>query len=66
MYRNGVKFAETSSQLDMDALLNIITPIEYWFTAVGGWGIVRGYDKAFTDSEALGQYNAQKSRFGLP
>lgn len=65
MYRNGVKFAETSSQLDMDGFFNLIDPIEYWFTSVGGWGIVRGYDKAFTDLEALGQYNAQKARFGI-
>tara|TARA_B100000963_G_C22590747_1_gene655360 strand:+ start:490 stop:1407 length:918 start_codon:yes stop_codon:yes gene_type:complete len=38
---------------------------EFWFTAQGGWGVIRGYDKELTAAEVLGQYNAQKVRFGI-
>lgn len=38
---------------------------ERFFTAQGGWGVIRGYDRALTATEVLGQYLAQKSRFGI-
>lgn len=65
MWRNGVRFAEKYSNIDYSGNYSLITPVEKWLIATGGWGVVRAYDKAFTDADALGQYNAQKGRFGI-
>ena len=65
MWRNGVRFVERYSSLNYAGAFILINPVEKWLMATGGWGVVRGYNKAFTDAEALGQYNAQKGRFGI-
>tara|TARA_A100001035_G_C27652579_1_gene439946 strand:- start:297 stop:878 length:582 start_codon:yes stop_codon:yes gene_type:complete len=65
MYRNGVRFVERYSSLNYAGAFILINPVEKWLMSTGGWGVVRGYNKAFTDAEALGQYNAQKGRFGI-
>lgn len=65
MWRNGVRFVEKYSNIDYSGNYSLIPPVERWLIATGGWGVVRAYDKAFTDADALGQYNAQKGRFGI-
>ena len=71
MYRNGTVFYDVTSSINYyvsyNAFLSSIFKIyEQWFHYSGGWGVMRGYNKVFTQAEVTGQYNAQKSRFGLP
>jgi hypothetical protein len=70
MYRNGTVFYDVTSSINYyvsyNAFLSSIFKIyEQWFHYSGGWGVMRGYNKVFTQAEVTGQYNAQKSRFGF-
>tara|TARA_B100002052_G_scaffold173864_1_gene158242 strand:- start:256 stop:1158 length:903 start_codon:yes stop_codon:yes gene_type:complete len=70
MYRNGTLIYSVNNtninQNEQTSTFNsLLAPVERWFRAQGGWGVIRGYDKALTAAEVLGQYNAQKSRFGI-
>ena len=67
MYRNGALIYgpianSVPNRHEQNALFSAD---ERFFTNQGGWGVIRGYDKALTAAEVLGQYNAQKSRFGI-
>ena len=66
-YRNGsLLYGPTNNTTNYKHAANaLFSADEYWFTAQGGWGVIRGYDKALTAAEVLGQYNAQKVRFGI-
>lgn len=67
IYRNGSLIYGPRSQTanTKHAQMVLFSYPERFITAQGGWGIVRGYDKGLTAAEVLGQYNAQKSRFGI-
>jgi len=70
MYRNGTVFYDVTSSINYSVdyivfLTSIFKIYEKWFHYSGGWGVMRGYDKVFTQAEVTGQYNAQKSRFGF-
>lgn len=67
IYRNGTLIygpigRSVNSRHEQNALFSAD---ERFFTSQGGWGVIRGYDKALTAAEVSGQYNAQKSRFGF-
>lgn len=67
LYRNGViiygPIGNTNNY--RHAQNSLFSGDERFYTAQGGWGIIRGYDRALTSAEVSGQYNAQKSRFGI-
>ena len=67
IYRNGsLLYGPSNNTSNYKHEANsLFSADEYWFTAQGGWGVIRGYDKVLTAAEVLGQYNAQKSRFGI-
>lgn len=70
MYRNGTLIYSVNNTYinnndQTTTITTLLAPVERWFRAQGGWGVIRGYDKALTAAEVLGQYNAQKSRFGI-
>lgn len=67
IYRNGSLLYGPSNNQGLYRMQanSLFSCDEFWFTAQGGWGVIRGYDKELTAAEVLGQYNAQKVRFGI-
>tara|TARA_B100000963_G_scaffold215601_1_gene188078 strand:- start:56 stop:1018 length:963 start_codon:yes stop_codon:yes gene_type:complete len=71
MYRNKNLFYSQYSTTDYywnysAFFIQIFNIYSQWFAFQGKWGIIRGYDQSFTLADVTSQYNAQKSRFGLP
>tara|TARA_B100001769_G_C22101288_1_gene594557 strand:+ start:676 stop:1644 length:969 start_codon:yes stop_codon:yes gene_type:complete len=71
MYRNKNLFysvtSTTNYYYDYNAFyIQIFGLYSQWFALQGKWGVMRGYDQSFTQADVTSQYNAQKSRFGLP
>ena len=71
MYRNKNLFYSVTSNTDYyynfsQLYLQIFNVYSQWFAFQGKWGVIRGYDQSFTLADVTSQYNAQKSRFGLP
>ena len=68
LYVNGIQ--ENSGILPITYSANAVTEIGVFYTGGslfldGKIGLVRTYNRALTAAEALQNYNAQKSRFGL-
>tara|TARA_B100000123_G_scaffold249470_1_gene207731 strand:+ start:7356 stop:8327 length:972 start_codon:yes stop_codon:yes gene_type:complete len=71
MYRNKNLFYSVTSNTDYYQthsafFIQIFSIYSQWFAFQGKWGVMRGYDQSFTQADVTSQYNAQKSRFGLP
>ena len=71
MYRNKSVFYSVSSSINYYNNFGtffgfIFGCFERFCLFEGSWGIVRGYDKVFSQTDVDSQYNAQKARFGLP
>tara|TARA_A100001388_G_scaffold240292_1_gene195969 strand:- start:1900 stop:2862 length:963 start_codon:yes stop_codon:yes gene_type:complete len=71
MYRNKNLFYSVTSNTDYyynfyQLYLQIFMVYSQWFAFQGKWGVIRGYDQSFTLADVTSQYNAQKTRFGLP
>ena len=71
MYRNKNLFYSVTSNTDYYQthsafFIQIFSIYSQWFAFQGKWGVIRGYDQSFTQADVTSQYNAQKSRFGLP
>lgn len=65
MYRNKTLFYTATNNINYYG--NFVFGLtERWLQFTGKYGIVRGYNKSFSQADVDSQYNAQKSRFGLP
>lgn len=65
MYRNKTLFYTATNNINYYGLF-IFGVTERFFNFRGSYGIVRGYNQSFSQADVDSQYNAQKSRFGLP
>jgi len=65
MYRNKTLFYTATNNIDYYSF-SIFGTAERFFNFRGSYGIIRGYNQSFSQADVDSQYNAQKSRFGLP